>query len=104
MKKKRNIIYSNKEHTKYGIFSFILSMIVLVSLITSLIASYYMKGNAPNSFGAAGFLCTLFAGIGVVLALVGRREQEKFYLFANLGLGFNVFDLLFISAILYAGI
>ena len=104
MKKKHSIIYSDKEHTKLGIFSFILSMIVLVSLIASLLISYALKGNAPNSFGAVGFLCTLFSGAGIILALMGRQEQEKFYLFANLGLGFNIFDLMFISAILYAGI
>ena len=101
---KKHFIYSDKEHSKFGIFSFILSLIVLVSLIASLIISYVCKGDVPNSFGAAGFLCTLFSGIGVILALVGRREPDKFYLFANLGLGINVFDLFFISAILYAGI
>lgn len=101
---KRSYIYSNKEHTKYGIFSFVLSMIVLLSLIVSIIVSYARKGQAPASFGAVGFLCTVFAGVGIILALVGRNEKEKFYLFANLGLGFNIFDLMFISAILYAGI
>jgi len=104
MKKKRSYIYSNKEHTKYGIFSFILSMIVLSSLIISIIVSYASKGNTPNSLGAVGFLCTLFSGVGIILALVGKNEKEKFYLFAHLGLGFNIFDLMFISAILYAGI
>ncbi len=104
MKKKHSIIYSDKEHTKLGIFSFILSLIVLVSLIVSIVLSYHFKGETPGSFGAAGFLCTLFAGAGIILALMGRREPEKFYLFANLGLGLNIFDLMFISAILYAGI
>lgn len=102
--RKRSYIYSNKEHTKYGVFSFILSVIVTVSLIVSLVGSYHVKGDAPASFGAVGFLCTVFSGAGIILALIGRREPDKFYLFANIGLGVNIFDLFFISAILYAGI
>lgn len=102
--KKRSFIYSDKEHTKYGIFSFILSMIVLITIIATIVVSYLMKGNTPESFGNSGFLCTVFSGVGIILALIGRKEPDKFYLFANLGLGFNIFDLLFISAILYAGI
>lgn len=101
---KRHIIYSDKEHTLKGIFSFILSMIVLVSIILTVVLSYKMKGAAPASFGAVGFLCTIFSGVGIVLALYGRQEPEKFYLFANLGLFFNILNLLFISNILYAGI
>lgn len=101
---KRHLIYSDKEHTLKGVFSFILGVIVLVSLVLSIYISYRLKGDAPASFGAVGFLCTLFSGVGVVLALLGRQEPEKFYLFANIGLGLNIFDLLFISNILYAGI
>lgn len=102
--KKKHYIYSNKKHTLYGVFSFILSMIALISLVLSVILSYSYKGDAPASFGAVGFLCTVFAGIGIILALRGKKEPDKFYLFANLGLGFNILDLMFVSAILYAGI
>lgn len=101
---KKRIIYSKKEHTKTGIFSFILSVISLISLIITVVASYTLKGQAPQSFGAVGFLCAVFSGVGIILALIGRREPEKFYLFANLGLVINIVDLLFISNILYAGI
>ncbi|MCQ2520449.1 MAG: DUF6142 family protein [Lachnospiraceae bacterium] len=101
---KKRIVYSDKEHTQKGIFSFILSVIVLLSLILSILISYWKKGQTPASFGAVGFLCTLFSGVGIVLALFGRQEPEKFYLFANIGLILNIFDLLFISTILYAGI
>ena len=56
------------------------------------------------SFGAVGFLCTIFSMAGIILALYGKKEAEKFYLFANLGLLINIFDLMFISMILYAGV
>ncbi len=102
--RKRHIIYSDKKHTKTGIFSFILGVIVLVSLVTSILLSYAFKGEVPGSFGAVGFLCTLFSAVGIILALIGRSEPEKFYLFANIGLALNIADLLFISNILYAGI
>lgn len=102
-RKKKNYIYSNKKHTLKGIFSFILSMISLLSLILTIILSYVRKGDAPTNYGAVGFLCTLFCAVGIILALYGRKEPDKFYLFANLGLAINIADLLLISAILYAG-
>ena len=102
--RKRHIIYSDKKLTQTGIFSFILGIIVLVSLIVSILLSYAFKGDVPGSFGAVGFLCTLFSSVGIILALIGRNEPEKFYLFANIGLALNIVDLLFISNILYAGI
>ena len=102
--KKRRIIYSKKKHSEKGIFSFVLGIIVLVSLIVSIILSYRLKGNAPTSFGAAGFLCTLFSVVGIILGVVGKQEADKFHLFAYIGLCLNILDLLFISTILYAGI
>lgn len=104
MKKKRAYIYSNKKHTLKGVFSFILSVIVLFSLVISILISYRAKGEAPQSLGAVGFICTLFSGAGIILALFGKKEPDKFYIFANIGLAINIIDLLFISNILYAGI
>lgn len=102
--KKRHFIYSDKKHSLPGIFSFILSVIVLISLVLTVILSYHLKGNVPASFGAVGFLCALFSGAGIILSVVARHQPEKVYLFANIGLALNVLDLLFISNILYAGI
>lgn len=101
---KRHFIYSDKKHSLAGIFSFILSLIVLVSLLLTVVLSYKLKGNAPASFGAVGFLCGIFSGTGIILSVIARHKPDKVYIYANIGLVLNVLDLLFISNILYAGI
>ncbi len=104
VKKRKQIIYSNKKHSKTGIFSFILGVIVMLSLVISVVLSYKLKGAAPANFGAVGFLCTLFSSVGIILSVVARNKPDCIHLYANIGLALNIVDLLFISNILYAGI
>lgn len=104
MKKTRKYIYSNKKHTEKGIFSTILSLLSFIALLLMMILSYAYGGDISASFGAVAFLCTLFSAIGIILGVIGKNEPEKFYLFAYIGIVWNVVDLFIVSAILYAGI
>jgi len=104
MKKTRKYIYSNKKHTEKGIFSTILSLLSFIALLLMMILSYARGGEIGASFGAVAFLCTLFSAVGIILGVVGKNEPEKFYLFAYVGIVWNVVDLCVLSAILYAGI
>ncbi|MCR5278746.1 MAG: DUF6142 family protein [Lachnospiraceae bacterium] len=101
---KRKIIYSNKEHTKKGIFSSLLALVSFLTLCFLIVMSYRAKGEISPTFGAIGFMCTLFSSAGIIIGLMGKNEPDKFYLFAYIGIIWNVIDLLFVSAILYAGI
>lgn len=101
--KKRHYIYTNKKHSLKGVFSFILAVISLISIVLTVIVSYKMKGSAPASFGAVGVLACIFSGVGIVLALYGKQEPDTHLIFSNLGLYLNIVNLLCISAILYAG-
>lgn len=103
-KNRRKYIYSNKKHTERGIFSTVLAVISCISLILTIVFSYAKQGEAPNSYGAVAFLCTVFSGIGIIIGVLGKQEEDKFYLFSYIGIVWNVLDLLFVSAILYAGI
>ena len=103
-KLKRNIQYTNKKHSEKGIFSAVLGVISLVGIITAIAVSYARRGDVGASFGAGIFLIMIFSVAGIIVALVARREEDVFYLFPNLGLGINIFDMLLISVILYAGV
>ncbi len=104
MANRRRFIYSNKEHTKKGIFSSLLALISFASLIFLIVMSYRAKGDISPTFGAVAFLCTLFSSAGIIIGLMGKNEPDKYYLFAYMGIIWNILDLLFASAILYAGI
>ena len=103
-KSQRKYIYSNKEHTKKGIFSTILAALSFIFLMLMIIVSYSKRGDVGGSFGATAFLCTVFAAVGIILGALGKSEPDKFYLFSYIGIGWNVCDILIVSAILYAGI
>jgi len=103
-RKARKYIYSNKKHTEKGIFATILAVISFIALISLMILSYVNKGDVKGSCGAVAFLCTLFSAAGIILGTMGKHEPEKFYLFAYMGIIWNVVDLFLVSAILYAGI
>lgn len=105
MKKgKRKYIYSNKKHTEKGIFATILAVLSFVSLVAMIFISYYARGDIKSSAGAVAFLSTLFSAVGIILGFRGKNEPDKFYIFAYIGIVWNVLDLFLISAILYAGI
>ena len=103
-KKQHKYIYSDKEHTKKGIFSTILAVLSFIFLMLVIIASYSRRGNVGGSFGATAFLCTVFSALGIILGALGKSEPDKFYLFSYIGIVWNVVNVLIVSAILYAGI
>ena len=104
MANRRRFIYSNKEHTKKGIFSSLLALISFATLIFLIVMSYRAKGDISPTFGAVAFICTMFSSLGIIIGLMGKNEPDKYYLFSYIGIVWNVIDLLFVSAILYAGI
>lgn len=103
-KKKKSFIYTNKKHTEKGIFSTILAVISFVTISFLLIMSFKSAGAIDSSYGATAFLCTLFSATGIILGYVGKNEPDKYYIFSNIGIVWNIINLLFVSSILYAGI
>lgn len=103
-KNKRKYIYSNKKHTEKGIFATILAVISFISLLAMVYLSFRNKGEAPGSYGAVAFLCTIFSGAGILIGLWGKTEEDKYYVFSHIGIVWNIINLLMVSGILYAGI
>lgn len=101
---KRTYIYTDKKHSEKGIFSTVLAVLSFAFLILTIVSSYYKGGDVGGNVGAVVFVCTLFSAIGIIIGSLGRREKEKFVLFANIGIVWNVINLFMVSGILYAGI
>ncbi len=99
----RKYIYTDKEHTGKGIMSTILGIIELVSIAYAVYNTYDRGGEAPLRYAAACSLVLLFAFIGIILGLAGRKDAESFHVFAYIGIVLNILAVGGISAILYAG-
>ena len=82
--------------TVYGILS-------LVSLIVVVYLAYAAGGAAPVNYGITGVLVTIFAIIGLILAVLSLNERESYKFFGWLGLLLNGLSLAGISLVLYIG-
>lgn len=56
------------------------------------------------SYGLTCILVLFFSGAGLGLGIKARREPEKFYLYADMGIVTNGLSLLFLAAIVILGI
>ena len=101
--KRKNYIFTNKEHPKKAIMSTILGILSVGSLILAAYLSYMDKGAENMRYGSACFLAMLFAFVGIVTGVLSRMEKDKFYLFSYIGIGLNIAALGLVSLILYAG-
>lgn len=81
--------FTDKRHTKLGIFSTVLGMIALLLLSAGIWMAYEMSGNAGSVTGLLGLLSMLIAAIGFFMALQGFHEEEAYYLFSQIGLLLN---------------
>ena len=100
---KKKFIYTNKQHTAKGIMSTILGVIELSSIAYSVYDTFDRGGTAPLRYASGCALSLFFSFIGIILALIGRKEPERFHIFAYIGLVLNIVAVAAISAILYAG-
>lgn len=76
----------------------------LVALVMTVVMSFLQGGTASMSYGLTCILVFLFSGAGLWLGIKARREPEKFYLYADLGIVSNALSLLFLIAIVVLGI
>lgn len=100
---KNSFIFTNKSHTQKGIMATILGVISLVTIVYTVIMSYWNAGDVPAQYGAAVFLAMIFALAGAALGAISRTERDKYYFFSYLGIILNVIALGGVSAVLYAG-
>lgn len=104
MKHKANYIFTNKKHSKRGIMSTILGIISMISIIAAIYITFLQKGVAAFNYGIAVLLSALFALAGLWLGVRARMEKDRFYIFAYVGIAFNLITVAAVGFILYAGV
>lgn len=100
---RKGYIFTDKVESKRGMMSTFLGVLSLASLIRTIQLTFANEGTAFVKYGVVGFLCLIFSGVGLVLGIMAKMEEDKFYLFAWLGIISNLLTLAAISFILYAG-
>ena len=62
------------------------------------------QGQALVKYGVAALFALLFALAGIVLGIMSKMEEDRFYLFSYLGIILNLLAIAGIGFIIYAGV
>ncbi|MDO4283994.1 MAG: DUF6142 family protein [Eubacteriales bacterium] len=104
MKKPGFFLFTNKQQSPRGWMSASFGVISLTSMVIALYLTFANGGQAQQRYGTAVLLNLLIAVTGFVLGVLSRKEPDRFYLFAYLGMIFNGIVIVLGAVILYQGL
>ena len=87
--KKRKIKFTDKKHSRNGILSTILGAVSAGLLFCLLAAAYLTSGQAGKAVAVLGLLAFFVACAGAWYGVLGRRDEDSYRLFPDLGIGIN---------------
>ncbi len=99
----KNYIFTNKTFSQKAIMSVVLGVIGIASIIIAIIFTYSNGGLATLEYGGVVLLSMLYGFAGLILAILSKKEPDKYYFLSYLGMVLNGIILVMVSMILYAG-
>lgn len=99
----KNYIFTNKTFSQKAIMSVILGVIGIASIVVAIIFSYTKGGAATLEYGGVVLLCLFYGFAGLILAILSKKEPDKYYFISYLGMVLNGIIIAMVSFILYAG-
>lgn len=91
-RRKKNYKFTEKTHSKRGIFATVLALMLLVLYGVFLYLAFWGDGNLSAYYGSAGVLAMLVSLVCMVLAAGSMREENSFQFFPRLGLLLSLAD------------
>lgn len=104
MRRHHGHLFSSKEISVTALISVILGAISVFSCGSMIYLTYENGGRAQLRYGGVVFICLFFSLLGLVLAILSRREPEKQYFFSYLGMVLNGLVLALGFVIMYLGL
>ncbi|MBQ8038588.1 MAG: hypothetical protein IJ274_01705 [Lachnospiraceae bacterium] len=83
--------------------SVILGIIGIVSIILAIAFTYSKGGIATLEYGGVVLLSLIYGFAGLALAIISKKEPDKYYFISYLGMVLNIVVIGMVSLILYAG-
>lgn len=100
---RRHYIFTDKRESKKGILSAMLGAMSLISVFLTVYFTWQNHGTAYVRYGVVTLLCLIFSVAGLVIGIMAKLEEDKFYLFAWIGIVLNALTLLGIGGIVAVG-
>lgn len=104
MSRNNRVIFTDNKQSSKGIMSVILGTISLISLIYCFSVSYHTEGAVSERFGPALIVTLVFAIVGMVLGVAGRREIDKFKLIPTIGIITNGVAVVVLGFLMWIGL
>ena len=101
---RRHYIFTDKRGSKKGILSAMLGAMSLISVFLTVYFTWQNHGTAYVRYGVVTLLCLIFSVAGLVIGIMAKLEEDKFYLFAWIGIVLNALTLLGIGGIVAVGV
>jgi hypothetical protein len=101
---KKMIHFSGRRHTKLGIASTVIGIIVVLGFFIISLLSGLAGGKGGFAIGVTGILLLILSVIGFVLAYKALRKKDIFYRFPIIGAVLNGIMLILLLVIYLLGI
>ena len=75
----RHYIFTDKRESKKGILSAMLGAMSLISVFLTVYFTWQNHGTAYVRYGVVTLLCLIFSAAGLVLGIMTKLEEDKFY-------------------------
>lgn len=85
--------FTEKTHSKKGMVSTALSLLLLVLYIVFIELAFRSEGSLSMYYGSVGVMAMLASVVSAVIALSSMKEEDSFKLFPRLGLGLSILSM-----------
>lgn len=102
--RRKGYMFTDKSNPQRGIMSTILGILSDGAIGLTVFSSFMNKGAMSPRHGMTIIMSLIFGIIGLVLGILSRMEEDKFYFFPVLGIILNTIAILATGFILYAGV
>lgn len=103
MFRKKAYNFSDRTHSREGIFSFAFGIISFIIFCFVLIQSILMQGKAGLAYGLIAFIAFFFALMGLVWAIMSYKDEDARMTFKYLGTGSNAVMLILCVGVFILG-
>lgn len=103
-KRRERAKFSGRTHSKNGIASFSIGIILAVSLVMLIDYTFAIAGTASLYIGSAGVLIALLSIVGFVFGIRGLKEEDVYKISSSLGTLSNALVFAALVAIFVSGI
>ena len=102
-KRRERAKFSGRTHSKRGLISFGVGIVVILSFLMLINYNFILKGEGSEYVGSVGILLSMFAIVGLVLGIKGLREEDVYKMAPALGTLFNSISIIILIAVFVMG-